>query len=469
MAPVAFEVSWNIPDEVLRKRGGGQAVLSEAAPLLKKTLDDSAEWLESTDDPAEALAGCCDDFRPRTIQSFHVLGWLILQLTGILYQATLLSELSQHLALFDETVAAQCNPEHMRWDFCLGPDWKVAFSDVLNIKPSPGRIAEDADFDVVVPENALFGPFTTVSVPSTFVVAVEPQASAENVAWKVTLKPERCLARAQVFEGTGTAYELPEHAYCFTNTSWNGILNVQCPDSSVTSVRVTIVDSGVKHFLEIHRQEQCNFRKSFRNFNAQHLGHHHTVLAYTASAIRIFLVLSVCMVGLLLHRFCAAASSGALLRRLIIWKLLLHDFPQQFCIVAYLYGWYGTDGLRCQLCLFHPTHCDEETALHGMNLMACLLTALSASSNQLLVKAQAKSSFATEDWIILAFFRFGLFAASTVPFSTALYVSPFWFHFDSVSRLILMLFVAGVPLISGWGFLCCGWIFIVFHDDIFEL
>ena len=32
----------------------------------------------------------------------------------------------------------------------------------------------------------------------------------------------------------------------------------------------------------------------------------------------------------------------------------------QICIVLYLLGWYEADGLRCQLCLFHPQHCEDE-------------------------------------------------------------------------------------------------------------
>lgn len=40
---------------------------------------------------------------------------------------------------------------------------------------------------------------------------------------------------------------------------------------------------------------------------------------------------------------------------------------QEVCIVLYLLGWYEEDGLRCQLCLFHPQHCEDEDAFGLVN------------------------------------------------------------------------------------------------------
>ena len=50
---------------------------------------------------------------------------------------------------------------------------------------------------------------------------------------------------------------------------------------------------------------------------------------------------------------------GKLLSCMIIFKLLFQDLPQQVCIVAYLHAWYSPNGMRCQMCLFHPSHCDN--------------------------------------------------------------------------------------------------------------
>lgn len=35
--------------------------------------------------------------------------------------------------------------------------------------------------------------------------------------------------------------------------------------------------------------------------------------------------------------------------------------------MLYLLGWYEEDGLRCQLCLFHPQHCEDEDAFGLVN------------------------------------------------------------------------------------------------------
>merc|ERR1711904_298924 len=103
-----------------------------------------------------------------------------------------------------------------------------------------------------------------------------------------------------------------------------------------------------------------------------------------------FLVVSIVTFLVTGHRFYFYVESGKLLSRVIAVKFLAQDFPQQLCIVAYLYGWYAENGLRCQMCLFHPQHCDDEHPLHFANLLVCIFTLLSACSNQLLLQAKSK-------------------------------------------------------------------------------
>mmetsp|Transcript_51615 Transcript_51615/g.138561 ORF Transcript_51615/g.138561 Transcript_51615/m.138561 type:complete len:155 (-) Transcript_51615:93-557(-) len=151
---------------------------------------------------------------------------------------------------------------------------------------------------------------------------------------------------------------------------------------------------------------------------------------------------------------------------MIALKFCVCDVFQQIFVVLYIYGWYARNGLRCQMCLFHPTHCESQDPLHWSNFLLCLVTALSSASNQLLIKAKTGKRDDDDDpcgdWIFLILFRFALFSVSVLPFSMAVYVSPFWFHFEHV---VVMLFTAAVPLVVGWLTVCCGWTLVVFKDE----
>merc|ERR1712070_1006399 len=150
---------------------------------------------------------------------------------------------------------------------------------------------------------------------------------------------------------------------------------------------VYVVDSRMEHLDEIHKQDQCSFESSWQKFSERHNGEHHRVLTFTYHALTLFIIMSGGLLYLVLHRFYYYVESGKLLRRVIALKFLILDFPQQVFIVAYIYGWYATNGLRCQMCLFHPLHCETQHPLHWSNLLACLFTILSASANQMMLEA----------------------------------------------------------------------------------
>merc|ERR1711874_10478 len=127
------------------------------------------------------------------------------------------------------------------------------------------------------------------------------------------------------------------------------------------------------------------------------------------------------LISLMLHRPFFRSDCGKLLTRAIALKFIGQDLPQQVCIVCYIFGWYATSGLRCQMCLFHPLQCGDQSPLHWSNLMVCLFTLLSAAANQILITAKTN---ADESMYFLCFFRFALFSLSVLPFSTAAYLSP---------------------------------------------
>jgi len=246
-----------------------------------------------------------------------------------------------------------------------------------------------------------------------------------------------------------------------TDSSWAGSVSLrsELPDQAL--VHVYVVDSRIQHLEEVHKQEQCSFEASWQNFSERGSGDHHTVLFLARYATTFFLAVSLCCSGLVLYRFYYFVESGKLLSRIIVLKFLFQDLPQQMCIAAYIYAWYANNGLRCQMCLFRPLHCDEQHPLHWTNLMVCFFTLLSASANQLLVQAKNKR-YDEEEECVLYFTRFVLFSISVLPFSTAiLFLGWPLVHLRSAIVYVL----AGVPTMVGWGAVLCVPTVMICDDD----
>ncbi|CAK0891895.1 unnamed protein product, partial [Prorocentrum cordatum] len=157
-------------------------------------------------------------------------------------------------------------------------------------------------------------------------------------------------------------------------------------------IHVYVVDSNIKHLEDIHGQAQCSFEQSWQNFGDRQSGSHHEVLIWAQRATAVFLLIAGFATSAVVYKFFypIRLPSSKLLTRIIVIKFLLQDLPQQLCIALYLYAWYAPNGLRCQACLFHPLHCNNEHPLHWTNLIVCVFTLLSASANQILLKAKSK-------------------------------------------------------------------------------
>lgn len=157
--------------------------------------------------------------------------------------------------------------------------------------------------------------------------------------------------------------------------------------------------------------------------------------------------------GLILRRFVFFVSSSKLFSRVVALKLVFQDFPQQICVAAYLYAWYSDNGLRCQMCLFHPRLCEEEHPLHFANMMLCVSLMVSAATNQLLLQAKAKAyGYDEEDECFICCARLGMFSVSILPFATAiLFLSGPLLHLRSV----VVYCIFAVPTVMGWGALVC--------------
>ena len=101
-------------------------------------------------------------------------------------------------------------------------------------------------------------------------------------------------------------------------------------------------------------------------------------------------------------------------------KFFAQDFPEQACVVMYMYGWHAPNDMRCQMRrLFPGDH--RETKIP--NMLACLFTALSTESLQLMVEVM-ESLREVEDVSFLVMFRVMLLSFRRIkPFNARLCTS----------------------------------------------
>jgi len=432
-------------------------------------ISDMARWLETSEstDPVKCISFCCDDFKARRLKAPLVLGWLALQVLGLLYQAVLLNEVSNNLTAYEATLAEYCGPEHRQHGICLGPVWNLSFSAMLSFPGTQQGEDGQADFDFVIPSDSTFT-FQTASQPPTFLLGVEPQPPHARASWRVSISPraggdEWGIARKLPdVKGTGSRYQVLTSP-AFRGPSWSGSLSMESKFPDATQIHIYIVDSRIKHLEDVHDQPQCNFEGSWENFNQRHSGDHHRILSWAQTATGFFLAVSLALVALVLYRFFYYVESGKLLSRVIALKFAVQDFPQQMCIVAYLYSWYASNGLRCQMCLFHPHHCDDQHPLHWTNLLVCFFTLLGAVANQLLIQAKLKK-YDEEEECFLCVARMAMLSISTLPFSTGLFIlSASLLHLRSV----IVYIICGGLMMVGWGTLLCVPVVAICDDEDF--
>ncbi|CAE7940587.1 gpr180 [Symbiodinium sp. KB8] len=334
-----------------------------------------------------------------------------------------------------------------------------------SILPGVKSLKPKGDFDYVIPKTQSFS-FRTASHPPTFLLGIQPQQPHPSAQWQVSLHPLGKSAlpgssASQLSHGWGSRYQVVTEKR--EEPAWEGSVNLKSKYAEEARIDIFVVDSRIAHLEDIHQQKQCSFEGSWQNFSERGQGRHHRVLSFTASATGFFLMVQLLLAGVVLRRFFLFVDTGKLLSRVIVFKFFVQDFPQQMCIAAYLYAWYAENGLRCQMCLFHPSHCDDQHPLHSTNLLVCLFTLLSAVANQLLLQARLKPGYDSEDECVLCFFRFVMLSVSILPFSTAMcMLSAIMLHLKSP----LIYFMLGVPTVLGWGAITCVPLFICCDDEL---
>lgn len=407
-----------------------------------------------------------------------LIAWLVLQVLVGIFQVGLLFEVGRHLAALEDLLATHCGPGHQRHGVCLGPSWNMSYYHAIPMNPG-------TQFT-----------FDTQSDPPTFLIAIEPQPPHNSDAWELSVggTPGTCIEESTEAAGVQIRRALHFIWYYFLHSlPWRSLWPTERPTScgqallAATGPRITVLhghglwgaghwtasftagpmvywlagssgmpmadvhvlDSVTSHIGAIRRQRDCNFARSWQNFSQRHNGEHHAVLWFTWHAVALFLCISVALTGIVFWRFYYYVDSCRLLRRVICLKFIAQDLPQQICIVAYLYAWYATNGLRCQMCLFHVEHCEEEHPLHTGNLLLLLFTALSACSNQVLLQGRAGVDNIF-DIICLLVVRVMLFSLSVLPLSIAGYLSVLWFPYgQNYVTVVSVCVLAACPMVIG--------------------
>jgi len=408
--------------------------------------------------------------------------WVSLQIVGLLFQWSLWREVASHLEQFESNLVIQCAPERMRHGVCIGPMWNVSYWEEVSLEGQGwhshhhrliggklGRLrnSRNGSHKMLESENQQHPSnasqrafeFFTRSVPPTFLITVEPVSLAPHLGepalnrshtqqeegildesrWSLKVMrvdPPQTFHAMEGFRHGPDAitFEDPsqESAKALTQigfVKWQANLTNRGGSLRQTRFAVYVEDSAVPHLADIHSSSSCSFARSWRAFNQQKQGKSHVVLRWCCAMLGKFLPASILATWIVYYFIAGAPTAGAPTEGccdgfgfhwIIIAKFIFVDIPQQTCIVLYMLGWYETDGLRCQLCLFHPDHCEEEHPFAFANLMTIICTLLSSVSNQILVRP-ARQYASVDDKSLLALIRICAGCVSMLPFTTGVY------------------------------------------------
>lgn len=275
--------------------------------------------------------------------------------------------------------------------------------------------------------------FSTRSSPPTFMVVVEPvalghigsesPAAVEDVAdldedvaatladassW--TLRVSRSdppiteghvatTVRQEGGEGTVVVEDLSDEAKTASlrngQVRWKAIIENRAFSMRQTRFVAFVEELSSSIDVGKFREASCSLIRSWRAFNEEHQGRQHywassscywLGMSLPVMAVAAFFVFLMRWRHLRLARSNPERNSGCGFHCIVIAKFFAVDILQQVCIVLYLLDWFEENGLRCQLCLFHPGHCDKPHPFHATTLGAVLCLLANSLSHQLLVK-----------------------------------------------------------------------------------
>lgn len=229
--------------------------------------------------------------------------------------------------------------------------------------------------------------------------------------------------------------------------SWEATLSHRTPYHKKTRYQAYVQDATAEHLDLVHRNQQCAFEKSWKAFNLGHGGTDHQTLSWARFILGMVLLIGVgCCY--FVYRLYVANRRGSkyFFHIIVLVKFAIQDMPQQICIVLYMLGWYNTQGLRCQMCLFDPGHCEEEHPFHFFNSLACVFTLASSLANQLLVTPVSKKSYTEDDICLQYTSRICVGCVSVLPFTTGMLLS----SSQILTAAMMWHIVVALPCVIGW-------------------
>jgi len=438
---------------------------SESAPLASSALKAPVPSCASS--PGAAKAEDTDildsGFTLRSLGAKAIRWWLVFQAVGLFYQLLLWREVSGYLAIYEEAVEIQCSANRRQHGVCIGPMWNLStWQDFV--------LSDTSSW-----ENSKSFDFFTHSSPPTFLIVVDPVSetkddkSEPNAAPDVDMQTEEAkdvhwsldVSRVDPYLiGNGFhRFHKGQQAMTFEDLSleaqqaqaakgrvgWRAKLNSRYRHKA--RFVAFVEDSATEHVAQVHGS--CAFGRSWKSFNEQHQGRSHKTLAWCRFLLGVFLLVGGAAVYVV-HSESSPAVAGQMgkyrFHTIVGAKFVFQDIPQQICMVLYLFGWYESNGLRCQLCLFHPDYCTQENPFHFANLVAILCTLLSSVSNQLLIRPVYKKAYTEDDICLQYTIRVSGVCVATLPFTSGMC----WASQSLVSMPLVMHLLFAIPCGIGW-------------------
>ncbi|KAF4734646.1 hypothetical protein FOZ63_021471 [Perkinsus olseni] len=246
----------------------------------------------------------------------------------------------------------------------------------------------------------------------------------------------------------------------------------QLGESELCEIEIFAVDNQQPHLPRIHDKfagsnGQCELAGTWLRLADRHdLGWAH----FAVTGINNLLWLSALLVGAVSYLVYTRGVSNTLAKvdyfsAAVLVKSFIIDISMQMLLVSYIYYWYGRNGLQCQMCLFHPIHCENFDAdpMHGTLRYIIIVVTVSALMPQLLIRQKAFNRNARyvgaddelDHHCMGGFTRIGLASLLLLPFTTGfLILGPLIFIRGSGVTGGLYMLLA-IPVVCGWSLLLC--------------
>eukprot|EP00929_Paragymnodinium_shiwhaense_P080902 TRINITY_DN42232_c0_g1_i1.p1 TRINITY_DN42232_c0_g1~~TRINITY_DN42232_c0_g1_i1.p1 ORF type:complete len:482 (+),score=71.59 TRINITY_DN42232_c0_g1_i1:121-1566(+) len=407
----------------------------------------------------------------RAIEPAAVRTWLGIQLFGLLLQFGLWREVADHASSYTALLAKQCAPNHRQHNVCLGSHWNLSLWEKFTL-------SRKETHDIF---------FSTASLPPTFLLSVDPYPAdaagdglLDDIVW--TLDLARLNPPPLEKKGFAKHYQMDHKIFTIEDMSqeaaaavrdsargrvdWRATLGYREGSSSVQPFVVFVEDAtGQSRLPDSAGSSMCSFGHAWRSFAEQTAGleqsHHFAVIWWCSLLLGLLALMQlslVVVVWLLESKYSSRVADFILehfrvpkqhqFHAFVATKSALQDFPQQMCVAYYLLGWYEADGVKCQLCLFDSSYCEQPHPFHLWNCAAIAFLLLSSVSNQLLVRPARKSRAYDEfDACYTWAMRISVGCVSVLPFTTAIYNAS-----GNVLTLPGLLHAAvAIPCLVGWG------------------